>query len=98
MADKVYVDSDLKALIPKFLENRKEEIVKARTLLKENNFSELAELGHAIKGTGGGYGFNFVTELGAKIEKAAKNEDQDEIKDLVKRLEEHLENAEIIYD
>lgn len=94
---KAYVDQDLKVLIPQFMENREEEIEELKVMLEEKNFSEIKNLGHAIKGTGGGYGFDKITDLGLEIEEAAKREDKADLKDLILELEEYIENVEIIY-
>ncbi|MCK8818029.1 Hpt domain-containing protein [Natroniella sulfidigena] len=95
--DKVYVDRDLKALIPQFMNNRKEEVKQLKELFATDNLEEIESLSHAIKGTGGGYGFDKVTELGRKIEQAAAQEKREQIKESITELEEHLEMVEIIY-
>ena len=94
----VYVDQDLKPLMPMFLDNRDEDIQELRDLLAEDDLEGLEELGHKIKGAGGGYGFDYVTELGREIEEAAKAGDLEEIKELVARLANYMDEVEIIYE
>ena len=52
--------------------------------IKENinsaTFDSLRTFGHNIKGSGGMYGFNEVTEIGAVIETAAKEQNKALIK------------------
>jgi HPt (histidine-containing phosphotransfer) domain-containing protein len=52
--------------------------------IKENldsaAFDSLRTFGHNIKGSGGMYGFNEITSMGAKIESAAINENLEDIK------------------
>ncbi|MDP6440994.1 MAG: Hpt domain-containing protein [Candidatus Poseidoniia archaeon] len=52
--------------------------------IKENldsaTFDSLRTFGHNIKGSGGMYGFNEITSMGAKIESAAINENLEDIK------------------
>ena len=52
--------------------------------IKENldsaTFDSLRTFGHNIKGSGGMYGFNEITSMGAKIESAAINENLGDIK------------------
>ncbi len=93
----VFVDQDLKVLIPGFMENRFEEIEELKGLVEEKDYEKIEDLGHAIKGTGGGYGFDLVTELGLEIEEAARAEDKEKIKELILKLEDFLENVEINY-
>ena len=93
----VYVDKELKDLIPNFFQNRRDEIADIRNALAEHDLETVEKIGHNIKGVGGGYGFDYVTELGANIEKAASEGDTLLLDQIVKELEEYLENVEIIY-
>ena len=94
----VYIDIDLKELVPLFIESRQDDIASLRQALRENNYEALRQLGHTLKGVGGGYGFDFVTEIGASIEQAAKTEDDRHIAELTDQMEESLANLEIVYD
>lgn len=94
----VYVDEDLKELIPGFLENRYEDITNLKTALHDKDFETLRKMGHSIKGVGGGYGFDYVTELGYNIEEAAKAEDVSNISKLIDELKDHLDKVEIKYE
>ena len=59
--------------------------------IKENinsvTFDSLRTFGHNIKGSGGMYGFNEITEMGAIIESAAKDENMGQIKSNLDKLE-----------
>ena len=55
-------------------------------------FDSLRTFGHNIKGSGGMYGFNEITEIGATIESAAKDENMDQIKSNFDRLETFLKS------
>ena len=94
----VYVDEDLKELIPDFLENRSEDIKELKSAISTKDFEAIRKIGHTIKGVGGGYGFDYVTELGQKIEEAAKKSDEDLLNELILELENHLDNVEIVYE
>ena len=60
--------------------------------LETNSFDSLRTFGHNIKGSGGMYGFNEVTEIGAVIEAAAKDEDMALIKSNLKNLDLFLKS------
>lgn len=94
----VYVDIELKELIPIFISGRKQDIQKLRFALADKNFRELKKLGHSLKGVGGGYGFDFITELGDEIERAANKKDENHIQSLINTMEGSLDNLEIIYE
>ena len=64
--------------------------------IKENldsaSFDSLRTFGHNIKGSGGMYGFNKITSVGAEIESAAKNENLEGIKSNLDALEVFLKS------
>ena len=93
----VQVDPDLEDLIPGFLENRNSEVEKLRDELDVNNFESIISMGHSIKGVGGGYGFDLMSELGANIETAAKNNDAETVKENIERLDDYLKRVEVKY-
>jgi HPt (histidine-containing phosphotransfer) domain-containing protein len=54
-------------------------------------------IGHSVKGSGGGYGFDAISEIGFQIEQAALNEDRERIADEIEKLAAYLEPMEIIF-
>ena len=96
--NKVYVDEDLEELIPMFMENRNQDISDLREMLENEEYEQIEELGHKIKGSGGGYGFDRVTDLGRAIEKAAAKEKFAELQNLIEEFAEHIDKVEIIYE
>ena len=69
---------------------------KELTGIKENlesiAFDSLRTFGHNIKGSGGMYGFNEITNMGAEIESASKQENLEEIKSNLDKLEVFLKS------
>ena len=67
---------------------------KELTGIKENlesiAFDSLRTFGHNIKGSGGMYGFGEITNMGAEIEDAAKDENLDSIKSHLESLDKFL--------
>lgn len=95
--NRVYIDQDLEVLIPQYLENREEDIKDLKQLIEEENYEKIRVIGHSLKGSGGGYGFDYLTELGSQIEKNAELKNVEEIRSLIQSLESYLNNLEIIY-
>lgn len=93
----VQVDPDLEELIPGFLENRRLDVEKLRVALNDNDFDNLRSIGHSVKGVGGGYGFDLMSELGADIEAAAKENNTDALRDKIGQLDSYLQRIEIEY-
>ena len=69
-----------------YINHTSKELVSIMDNLETNSFDSLRTFGHNIKGSGGMYGFNEVTEIGAVIEAAAKDEDMALIKSNLKNL------------
>lgn len=94
----VKVDPDLADLIPGFLENRRKDITAMQDALACNDFETVRVLGHSMKGAGGGYGFDAVTDIGAALERAAKDNDHRAIGKALLDLFAYLDRVEVIYD
>ncbi|MEZ5447208.1 MAG: Hpt domain-containing protein [Gammaproteobacteria bacterium] len=93
----VTVDKDLEDLIPGFLTNRQRDIEKVEALLAKGDFDGIRIIGHSMKGSGGGYGFPFITEIGAGLERAAIARDADIIRNATSQLRHYLAQVEIVY-
>ena len=92
MTDKIVVniDPDLEELIPGFLGNRANDVGAIRAHLDSGDYDAIRILGHSMKGAGGGYGFDRITELGAVIESAAAAGDADAIRAANEQLDDYL--------
>lgn len=86
----VYVDEDLADLIPEFLENRRRDVEQIKRLVQEGKYEELVRVGHTMKGTGGGYGFTEISEIGRGIEEAGTHGDREAMTTLCERLATYL--------
>ncbi len=99
----VRIDPDLEELIPEYLKNRRKDIETIIRLLKDGvfedffDFEDIRILGHSMKGSGGGYGFDRIGEIGKSIEDAAKTKDRETIKSCVDELSSYLNRVEICF-
>ena len=80
-----------------YINHTSKELVSIMDNLETNSFDSLRTFGHNIKGSGGMYGFNEVTEIGAVIEAAAKDEDMVIIKSNLKNLDLFLKSKPVSY-
>ena len=78
----VYVDADLQDLIPGFLGNRHRDAERLLAAARSNDFESARIIGHGMKGSGGGYGFPRITELGDKVEVNTRTEVEEALKNL----------------
>jgi len=67
------------------------ELEKIQKSMDTATMESLRTFGHNIKGSGGMYGFDRVTELGAKIETAANENKLEDIKSFFKELKDFLD-------
>ena len=75
-----------------YINHTSKELVSIMEELETKSFDSLRTFGHNIKGSGGMYGFNEITEIGAVIEAAAKDEDMTLIKSNLKDLDLFLKS------
>jgi HPt (histidine-containing phosphotransfer) domain-containing protein len=93
----VIVSQDLEDIVPIFLGNRWKDIQVLREALSTRDFKTVQTLGHRMKGDGGGFGFNRITEIGAAMECAAQREEPSTINQLVAQLEDFLKRVVVVY-
>ena len=97
MADRITVeiDQELEDLIPTYLGNVRKNIEKVREHMTASDFESIRFLGHNMKGSGGGYGFDFISVVGKDIKNAARASDPEQIKASIAALEDYLARIDI---
>jgi HPt (histidine-containing phosphotransfer) domain-containing protein len=71
----VVINAEIEEIIPFFFEKRRNNIEALETALAAGDLISISKIGHQIKGSGGSYGFDQISRLGATIEKAANKGD-----------------------
>jgi CheY-like chemotaxis protein/HPt (histidine-containing phosphotransfer) domain-containing protein len=93
---RVRANPKLADLIPGFLENRRQDAIAIREALDRGDFATVERLGHGMRGAGGSWGFDELTDIGAAIEEAAGNADGDASRICVAKLSTYLERVEVV--
>ena len=93
----VVIDPDLADLIPGFLANRANDVESIKGLLAKEDFAAIRIIGHSMKGAGGGYGFDPITDIGGQIEDAAMAEDATVVDRMNDQLADYLERVELVF-
>ena len=93
----VHVDADLEDLIPGYLQNRHQDVESVLQAVDKHDFETIRVLGHTMKGTGGGYGFDAITEMGRTLEEAAKSRDIAVIRQGAAALLAYLRAVEVVF-
>ncbi len=92
------MDGDLKELIPDFLTNMNEDLKSMTESLQKDDYKTVEILGHSMKGSGGGYGFDKISEIGKLIEQSAREKNGVEIQKGFEELSFYLEHIEVVYE
>ncbi|MET0917281.1 MAG: PAS domain S-box protein [Burkholderiales bacterium] len=85
-------------LIPGFLKNRRQDVIAMLEALDRGDFATLESLGHGMKGAGGSWGFQAITDIGAALEQAAMRIDNDASRKQVDELSKYLDRVEVVSD
>jgi HPt (histidine-containing phosphotransfer) domain-containing protein len=93
----VRIESDFEPLLTKFMANRKKETVTMRDALAQQDFDTVRKVAHGMKGAGGSYGFDRITEMAAVIEQSAKVQAAAAIESELEQLMFYLEHVRIVF-
>ena len=93
----VQISRELEDMVPGYLSNRRNDLLAISKALETNDIDAIRVIGHGMKGSGGGYGFSRITEIGADLERAAKENNLSDIQDLKRALADYVERVEVAY-
>ena len=93
----VRVDKYLADIVPSYLKGRRDELPVIDELIGKEDFAGLKAIGHRLHGSGGGFGLDFLTELGKRMEVSAAASDKAVLAAQAAELKDFLENLEIEY-
>ena len=93
----VEVDEDLTDLIPGFLTHKRADIDTIFDAVTRRDYAKIGRIAHQIKGEGGSYGFDAMTEIGRSLEHAAAVRDEGAATTLARQLLSYLDQVEIVF-
>lgn len=88
-------DPAVAKLIPAYLERRQADLHHLGQALAAGDYATIATIAHGLKGSGGLYSLQPVTQFGAQLETAAQAANCNELKSALNGLKEFLERLEI---
>jgi two-component system cell cycle sensor histidine kinase/response regulator CckA len=94
----VKVDTKLQGIMPGYLQSKQEDITALSDAVEKTDFESIRILGHSMKGSGGGYGLDNITEIGKQIELAARDHDLTAIRESINELSQYLSSITIVYE
>ena len=83
-------------LVPAYLAARRTEVTEIRRKVDEGDLEALRVIGHNLRGSGAGYGFDDLTLLGAQIETAAEAGDLRTVREVADRLEAYIKRVTVV--
>jgi HPt (histidine-containing phosphotransfer) domain-containing protein len=93
----IEVDEDLSDLIPGFLTHKRIEVATILEAVVRRDYPAISRLGHRIKGEGGSYGFDSMTEMGRSLEEAAAMRDDRAVTTIARQLLSYMDSVEIVF-
>jgi PAS domain S-box-containing protein len=84
--------------IPGYLQNCKQNVVAMLDALDRADFETVTVMGHNLRGSGGSFGFQAITDIGGALQQAAESADIDASRKLVGELSIFLQSVETISD
>ena len=94
----VRVGSSLAGLVPGYLEGRRRDLATIAVALERSDYDNVRVLGHNMKGSGAGYGFSRITEIGASLEQSAIRCAPNEIRAGSAALVRYLDGLHVEYE
>jgi HPt (histidine-containing phosphotransfer) domain-containing protein len=91
----VLVDPDLADLVPGFLASKRNDADLIAAATEKADYDTLRELGHRLKGEGGGYGFDGISKIGAFLQQAAICHNLAAVREAHAALVEYLDSIEL---
>ncbi|MEN2791520.1 ATP-binding protein [Sphingomonas oligophenolica] len=78
---------------PAYLQNCRDNVIAMHAALDRGDFEAVTILGHNMRGSGSGFGFEAITDFGAGLEQASENRDPAATRRLVGELSCYLEQV-----
>ena len=94
----VKIDPELREIVPSFIKNRHKDVLEMPEFLKKSDYKAIERVGHGMKGSGSGFGFDVISNIGARLEKASKEKNADDISNCIGELSRYMEHLEISYE
>lgn len=83
-------DPEFQELIRKYLDYLNVSLPELKNNIAQEEYYNIRRYGHNLIGSGGGYGFDDLTELGRNINLSAHEENQKKLKELFEELEKNI--------
>jgi PAS domain S-box-containing protein len=90
------VKSNITDRIPAYLQNCRQNVIDIQDALDRVDFETVTILGHNMSGSGGMFGFQAITDIGAALQQAGESADTQASRKWVGELHSYLQSVETI--
>jgi HPt (histidine-containing phosphotransfer) domain-containing protein len=94
---KIEVDESLSDLIPGFLARKRVEIKGIIDAVARHDYDNISRTAHRLKGEGGSYGFDAITEMARLLEQAVAIRDDSAIMGSAQKLQNYVTHVEVVF-
>jgi HPt (histidine-containing phosphotransfer) domain-containing protein len=85
-------------LIPAYLQNCRQNVIAMADALDRVDFETVTFLGHQMKGSGGAFGFQAITDIGAALQEAGESADTAASRKSMGDLSSYLDRVATVSD
>ena len=93
----IKVERYLEPVMQKFIDYVHEQLGALDQAIKDGNLKEIKRVGHTLKGTCGGYGFEHLSALSKSLEELDGKDTSKRAADIVAQMRQSLQESEIEY-
>ena len=90
------VNANITDRVPAYLQNCRQNVIEMEDALDRVDFETVTILGHNMSGSGGMFGFQAITDIGAALQQAGESADTDASRKWVGELSSFLQSVETI--
>ena len=83
--------------IPRFLENRRADLIPIREAARVGDLATVKAFGHKLRGSGGTFGFDALSVLGDRLEHSANDAHRTELLRIVDEIAWYLDHVQVVY-
>jgi len=94
---RVSVSQTIRSIIPQYLQDQRGAATSILVALEQRDYQTIQELGHKMRGSGGSFGFDALTNIGHSLEEAAQSRNQEAIRHWHYELSRYLDRVDVVY-
>ncbi|MBP6126232.1 MAG: Hpt domain-containing protein [Leptotrichiaceae bacterium] len=95
--DVLFLDKDIEVLMPNFRKSRLNELNNLKLAIENKDLNQFKAESHKIKGVAGSFGWQYLSKKAEEMENLTSLGNSKDLLELIKELEIHVEETEIIY-